>query len=321
MNTKYYLLFITILLTPFTLIAQINEREQLSQLNWELDNKPYWDISFDYNKLSSVPDSVKTKVLNAIEQKVTPKSLHTFFRRLGITHNDSITCVKLQAQSKSSIERCRDSLLHKSIEYYSTNYKPQVSKDLILACGKWNITECIPIFLEYKKEKKSHEPETTMALAKLGVDSCRNRLIKECTLKDVLKNKPFSTTNKDQIYYFISDDFLETSIDYMERFYFIGMYLEDINPLINMIDLLDIEGRVPFQDFDFIYMDTYLLGELSFKFKDHPKYDEWYSLVVKYKKEEKKDHDNRYYLTRKLKEEIKLELKKWISNNVKFTKN
>jgi spore coat protein CotH len=104
----------------------------------------------------------------------------------------------------------------------------------------------------------------------------------------------------------------------MFQFYNIGNYIEDITPLINMIDLLDIEGKEPFQDRDYIYMDVNLYHEFGFLFKTNSNYKEWISVLHKYQKDIYKDPRKRGMLIHEQKIKLKKDLKEWIRNNVRF---
>ncbi|GAB6013491.1 hypothetical protein [Viscerimonas tarda] len=314
---KTTFLTIVYLLISTSLFTQTTKDEQIKKINIEFDNKPYWEIKLDYNQKIDISDSLKIKVLKALNQEIPIQLQYEIVHKNNFQQSDSIFCIHSGYGCNDKIGQCIDSLLQKRLEKLSV-YKKNISRSLILATGTWGIEEAIPILLKHKGEENYPYPEVEMALAKLGVDSCKKELLEQCTLEYVLSITQFSTTNKDKEYFFMDDNLLFSSGEYMDRFYYIGNYIKDINPLINMIDLLDIEGRLPFQDRDYLYMDASMLSDLHSLFKDNPRYSEWAGLVNKFIKEAHLDTSKRRFFMPDQKVVIKKELKQWIISNVDF---
>jgi hypothetical protein len=316
---KKYLFTFWFFLSFTNLFSQMTVKE----INYKLDTQPYFSLDIDCETKISIPDSIKEKILNVLERKIPQHYIDSVF-------TCTINKQEIDEMIKIAWKRCEadticfnreyEIIYHEAIEFIKKNlYTECFSRDFILACGKWMISDAIPYFKNELHNNKCiyQQKYIKAALAKLGNDSIYQQIKKSRTLSYLIENKKFDTISNTAIYGNIENVYEHGISD------FLAYYLEDKSFLFDIIDLLYLKGQVPFTGLDYISIEISLLMDFStYLFRNNPHFDNWDKLCGKYlniyinaeknKKEYKRVSSYNY------KQKMIEEMKKWIIENVNF---
>ncbi len=318
-----------VLLSTADLCAQMT----IEEINHRLDTRPYFELGLEYDSISTIPDSVKIKILNAL-QRVLPQQ---YADRVFTLPEEGLKNLK-----ESVWKECGDDTIcfeKKYAERYNMNiqsskkyYDSQCySLSLVLACGAWNITEAIPYLKKElqnpKCESRARHLKIGMALAKLD-DSVKQILMDRYTLSYLIENTPLDTVDNDAVLPKFTDKEWPVT-EGMET----AMYLKSKEMLVNTLDYIYIKGISGFC----IGRDCYKLPEVSFVvekfgyfpyFKNLPNYDvllkicEDYKFAILYLYDEKRNRKQQRELDNLLSTEyrtkIRNQIRDWIIENVNF---
>lgn len=273
MRQVFILLCFAMLYTT-TSYAQITVEE----INNRLDIQPYFDLGLEYESNITLPDSIKMKIIKALDRDLPRHFADSIF----ILPNAVIKNIE-----KDAWQQCKgDTSRYKKIyeEYYTMNlqsrkdyyYNQCYSRDLILACGSWNITEAIPYLeKEFENEKCEYlQKYIKVALAKLGNASIYQQIKESRSLSYFISHTKFNigdskvviTENIGNSYSYGLNDFLAN-------------YFKDKSFLYDMFDLLHLRGQVPFIGSDYTSIEVSLLIDFSFSlFQNNPNVNNWRDL-------------------------------------------
>jgi hypothetical protein len=317
-----YLILFYILANVSTISAQMT----LAEINRRLDIHPYFDIWLDYNTNITLPDSIKVKMMNALERKLPQHFIDSVFNFSEEVFENIRNYAWQQCKKDTAcFEKVYAERYAMNIESGKRNYSSRcLSQSLILSCGSWGITEAIP-YLEKELEKeyctKFGEREyIEMALAKLGNDSIFKHLKESYTLSYLIKHTELDTVDN-KIKYSIGtvDDYIQSGYKY----YNLAAYLNDKDFLYNMLDLLYLKGQVLVIDWDYGCVEGDLLRTFSwYLFNDNPQYHSWEYLCDRYyniyREAEKDRKKYKTVSSHAYKQTIIAELRQWIDENVNF---
>lgn len=289
------------------------QHKEIHQINTELDNEPYYNISINYSLDIQVPDSTKNKVLSSLKGIIPLKVIDSIYALSPKLKKVDIERCKVLYTSGDN--KCLDSL--KQVYVHDLTKEERLSKSLILAVGSWGIKNAIPILQRGINSNKYPQLETEMALAKLSVEPYRKKLKEECSLSYVQTHTRLSFNNSNNVY---KGEESYLTINLLQRFYSVGMYLDEISILINMVDLLDIRGREYFQSEEYIACQIIVLMEMQSLFKKNMNYSQWSNLTNRYFTELATSSPQEFEkkISSPYQENMKKELKYWITENVKF---
>ncbi len=240
---KHVLLFCFLLFHAIAVSAQMSVEE----VNRKLDTNPYYSLRLGYDSDISLPDSIRAKMINAL-QRVLPRQYADSVFTLPQAVLDNV--------EKYARTRCKtDTLCYEKTyaERYEMNlqnikdnqYNRCYSISLVLACGSWGITESIPYLEEELKNPRCQDRQRVanieMALAKLD-DSHRQAIMDKYTLSYILAHTPLDTVNNQvRMSSYVFEQ--ETAWPIHEGLA-VGMYLESKEIVLNIVDLMFLKGEI-----------------------------------------------------------------------------
>jgi hypothetical protein len=219
----------------------------IEDINHRLDTRPYFDLGLKYDSNISLPDSIKSKMIKALNRELPQHFDDSIFTLPEVIlknieeyawqkcKNDTVCFEKIYAERYAmNVKKKRD-------YYYNQCY----SLSLILACGNWNIIEAIP-YLEgelqnQRCKNRERQVKIEMALAKLN-DSIKQVLLNKYTLSYVLKTTSLDTINDKTL---LTYEILEKTWTLQEGIE-TAMYLKSKEMLLNILDLVYIRGMSQF---------------------------------------------------------------------------
>lgn len=305
------MILITIFIVCFSLQLQ---SQNIVRIDSVLDNVDYDFINFSIYgivlKDMEIPQLTKDKVVNILNGYLPPSRIS----ELSFMHENVKTLIE-----KEAIKLCGDDIYcmkltvdsimnaHIKERIYKCKIGGHFSKDLILAIGHWNIKEAEPILLENINNKRYPQPETYLALAKLG----NKKAIK------IVWNK----VNKKEL-----------------RPYKTGIYLRDKKMLLRMLDQWDDYKKMYAMSSNkdiFITSDCNNFLWMSSCFSEFENHDEWENILNRYERTMPGELLEDIYigdtniggiyitesdamLTADARRKLKRELKRWIEENVHF---
>ena len=234
---KHILFIIYFALAQYGAFAQTT----IESINHKLDTQPYFDIGLDYNTNIVLPDSVKTKMLKALNREL-PKHFadSVFTLQESVLENVTKEAWKKCKTDTICFEKEYEDMSNKTIASRKNSYSNRcLSSNLVLACGSWGIKEAIP-YLEKELQNqrciefKARQIKIEMALAKLN-DSIKQVLIDRYTLSNVVENSLFDTINNNTPY----------DVNYPWSYYYgiqTAIYLKNQEMILNIVDLMYIRG-------------------------------------------------------------------------------
>jgi hypothetical protein len=304
-------------------VLSLSAQMTLEEVNYRLDTHPYFDLGIGYNSNLVLPDSIKNKIIEALNRKLPQHFADSIFN-LQDAVLKNIEHMALQKCKTDSVcfKKEYNDIYNKEIEskkrfFYNECY----AISLILSCGSWNIKEAIPYLeKELQNQQCKHQYNAiNLALAKLGNDSIYRQIKESRSLSYLILHTELD------------------SIDYQARYASLGdifpygisafpaYYLKDKKLLYDMIDLLYLKGKVPFFDFDYNSIEVSLLMiYFAFLFGDYPQIntDSWVKICNHYLDIYiDADNDDKLYeqvSSHEYKRKIIEELRKWIDENVDF---
>jgi len=305
--------------------------QSIDEINSALDNIIYSRLNFyDYKTPIQLPDSTKQKVINILNGYLPPHEIreYTTFDDIVIKNIEKITKNICGTDSLCNV-LAKDSIMKHSIESQLFNLRQYMfPANFILAIGFWNVQEAEPILLaNINNDKKYPKRETLLALAKLGNDSIRKIVNEMYTVDYVVNNTVLKKDNPDLEYKSIpAKDLISNQIS---NFYNAGVYLKDKNILLNIIDLLDIQGKMhswlglyehvaPIEESLLMWLGPRFMTKENL---ENGKYYEFESIIDNYSNsidKYKNTEKIKEILSKENKEVIKKQLKNWIIENVNF---
>jgi hypothetical protein len=300
--------------------------QSIDSINYKLDNVIYTHLTdFDYHTSVKLPDSTVKKVINVLNGYLPPDvvdNVKTFNDKT--MRNIEKECKELCGNDTLCFISAKDSIINSNIAHQLRNLRTySFPQNFILAIGNWNIQDAVPILLKNLNNDRYPMRETLLALAKLGNDSIYNIVNKKYTLQFVVNNSVLKDNNPDLIYKQIPIG--ERIGDQISFFYQAGMYLKNKQIILNIIDLLDVQGKVyAFDELIPIEEETLMWLGTRFMTKEllqNGEYDKWESIINDYLYQimDFKNTDRiKYILSKEKKEKIKTQLKDWIKENVTF---
>jgi hypothetical protein len=293
----------------------------VEEINHRLDTRPYFELGLKYDSAIILPDSIKVKMINALD-RVLPEPYADSVFTLSKSMLENIEKYAWKQCKKDTVcfektyaERYAINIQNRKDYYNNQCY----SVSLILACGHWNIVEAIP-YLEREYNDNQCMPwqeSTKAALAKLGVDSIYQQIKESRTLSYLLSNTELDTVNNEVRYVGIEDVYPYRIND------FLAYYLEDKTFLFDMLDLLYLKGQVPFTGLSYTGIEISLLMDFStYLFRNHPHIANWKKLCRKYLytyiAAEKDKELYKQVSTHSYKQKMIAELRTWIDENISF---
>lgn len=223
--------------------AQSVQSERIKLINYKLDSVSYEKLTnFDIETPVNLPDSTKIKVLAVLNGYIPPQEI----KKVTSVSNTVMKiidkdCRNICGNDSSCFAAAKDSILDIMTNRALLILKNKLFPDnFILAVGFWNIKNAEAILLKNINNPKFPKEETLLALAKLGNDSIKEIIMNKYTLQYVINNTALKNNDSELIYHQIPDiihDFFRT-----------GMYLKNKQILLNMVDLLDIQGKTYFYE-------------------------------------------------------------------------
>ncbi|MDR0700388.1 MAG: hypothetical protein LBG28_14410 [Tannerella sp.] len=324
---KIITLIFSILLLNNSTFAQ----KTIEEVNYLLDTQPYFGFRIDYKSNFVLPDSVKQKLLIALNGRLT---LHLQDSLLTLTSAQKEMFLEQSKQKCKEDSICMDQTYRDIVEEVNRQNNhfftsQPVSGELVLAAGNWNIKEAIPLLENAIENKRYSQISVLMALAKLGNDSIKQILMEKYTLSHVLKTTLLDTVNnKVHIY-----DELKQAWTLREGIE-TAMYLKSKEMLLNILDLMYIKGitgiSIGPDNIHIPYVANILWNiEMYNYFRMFPNYDVFENICMDYadtiwdlsikdrldKKEEKKLE---MLLSTEYRTMIRNEMRKWVIENVNF---
>ena len=315
--------------------------QSIDEINSALDNIIYSHLNFyDYKTPIQLPDSTKQKVVNILNGYLPPHVIKKY-----TLINDDVVIKNIERIAKGicgTDSLCnvlaKDSIIkHRAESQLFSLRQYMFPANFILAIGFWDVQEVEPILLKnINNNKKYPKRATLLALAKLGNDSIRKVVNEMYTVDYVVNNTDFKKGNPDLEY---KNDYAGAEISHqIQYFYDAGMYLKDKDILLNIIDLLDIQGKkhttvTAYDSQKNVYLsedvspiEESMLMWLGLRFMskeniENGKYYEFESIIDDYLHsidKNKKTEKIKEILSKENKEIIKKQLKDWIIENVSF---
>lgn len=281
--------------------------QNVSEIDSILSNIPYYNIVLYDGYETNIPDSIKVKVVNILngylpQTIIAERSGISDIVLKNISKKAMKKCNKNNMCVKSAIDSMSKALVKESI--YNSRIGNRFTQSFILAIGDWQVREADSILWANRESTQYPQPETYYALAKLGntaaLDTIRNMLY-----ADMKKKTPNTITLR------------------LTKLYEVGMYLRDTALLKHTVDYLDVDGIwYPWHDDpDGISLSESIMSKLINFFHKTPKYQEWRQILLRYRPFwyfYPDDYDPNYLLSPAEKQELKIELKRWIEENVHF---
>ncbi len=311
------------ILSMFFCIVQAQKVQPLSieQINYYLDSVSYdYLYTFDYENPINLPDSTKSKVIAILNGYIPPQKISEVTQISGaVMKKIDAECKLICKVDSSCFIRAKDSIINKmnndALNMLNSKLFPE---NFLLAIGAWDVKEAIPILVKNIENPRYPKEETLLALAKLGNDSIKEIIMSKYNLEYVINNTEFKLNNPELIYH--SND-----RELVDDFFRAGMYLRSRQILLNMVDLLDIQGKVYSLD-EYSPIELSILMWLPFKFMTKENLqngtfeeldlltEKFFYSISKYKNTPK----IKEILSTKNKEVVKQEIKEWIIKNVEF---
>lgn len=301
--------------------SQKVQPKSIELINFYLDSVSYdYLYTFDYENPIVLPDSIKDKVLAVLNGYIPPQKIKEesyipddVMKIIdneceGICENDSLCFTRAKDSIINNMNNRTMQILHDKA----------FPENFLLAIGAWDVTEAVPILLKNLDNPIYPKEETLLALARLGNDSIMESILNKYTLEYVINNSEFKVNNPELIYH--SND-----RELIHDFFRAGMYIKRKNILLNMVDLIDIQGKTYFyEDLVPIEMTVTMWLSLLFINKEYVENGAF---------EELESITNRFYysisnnlstpkineiLSTENKKLVKQEIKLWITKNVEF---
>lgn len=296
------------------LLSLQSQSQNIARIDSILDNVDYDFINFSVYgvvlKDMEIPQLTKDKVVNILNGYLPPSRI----TELSFMHENVKTLIE-----KEAIKLCGDDIYcmkltvdsimnaHIKERIYKCKIGGHFSKDLILAIGHWNIKEAEPILLENINNKRYPQPETYLALAKLG---------NKKAIKIV-----WNMVNKKEL-----------------RPYETGMYLRDKKMMLQMLDQWDDYKKMYAMSSNndiFMTSDYNNFLWMPSCFSEFENHEEWENILDRYERTMPGElwedislgdvyigdiyiTDADGMLTPDARRKLKRELKRWIEENVHF---
>lgn len=296
------------------LLSLQSQSQNIARIDSILDNVDYDFINFSVYgvvlKDMEIPQLTKDKVVNILNGYLPPSRI----TELSFMHENVKTLIE-----KEAIKLCGDDIYcmkltvdsimnaHIKERIYKCKIGGHFSKDLILAIGHWNIKEAEPILWENRNNKRYPQPETYLALAKLGNKKAIKIIWKKLNRKEL-------------------------------RYYETGMYLRNKKMLLCMLDQWDDYKKMYAMDSNGDVKTTSDCNNflwMSNCFSKLEKHEEWENILERYKRTMPGSLWEDIYLgdiyvgdlylteegamlTSDARKKLKRELKRWIEENVSF---
>ena len=299
--------------TIFVCFAINMHSQNIARIDSILDNVDYDCISFMAYGIKledmEVPQSTRNRVIDILNGYLPPsRILERSFIPEPVQERIYIKAAKICGKDTSRIMHVVDSITTAQIEKNIKEWKTdKFSKYLILAIGHWNIKELEPALWENRTNKRYPQPETYLALAKLG---------NKKAIKIV-----WNMVNKKEL-----------------RHYETGMYLRDKKMLLRMLDQWDDYKKKYAMDSN---KDIYMTSDynnflwMPSCFSEFENHEEWENILNRYERTMPGElwedislgdvyigdiyiTDSDGMLTPDTRRKLKRELKRWIEENVHF---
>jgi hypothetical protein len=319
---------LVILITLY--VINLSAQMSVEEINHQLENRPYFSLGLDYNAKVILPDSIKRKMVNALERELPQQYIDSV-----LSFNEQM----IEQMKKIAWQKCKDDTACFKKEYENIyNREVESTKkifhdecygiSLVLACGSWEVKEAIPYLKkELQKEKcENRRVEIEMALAKLD-DSIKQSLMEKYTLSYVLKNTQLDTINNEAHIYELKQAWpLSEGIE-------TAMYLKSKEMLVNILDLMYIKGITVFTiGLDKIYLSyvSKMLWniEIYSYFRKFPNYEVFEKTCTDYvdaiwdlsdkKLNKKQKKELEVLLSTEYRTKIRDQIREWIIENVNF---
>jgi hypothetical protein len=304
-------------------VANLFAQTIIEEINHKLNAQPYFDLRLDYNIQITIPDSIRGKIVCALQRKLPRNFADSVF----IFNANMLDQIKKAAWKKCKMDTLCFEEEYKRLYDGEMDFKKKgyynrcLSISLILSCGSWNIKEAIPYLEEELKNKqcKYQYNEINIALAKLGNDSIYKQIKESRSLSYLILNTKLDTIDNHTRY---------GSLAYIFPYginTFPAYYLKDKSLLYDMIDLLYLKGQVSFLDFGYSSIEISILMNFSmFSFEDDSRIniDSWRKMCDHYLYEyidvEKDKKLHKQVSSREYKQKMIAKMRKWIDDNVNF---
>ncbi len=322
---------INFIISIFFIASLLSAQKTIEDVNYMLDTQPYFSITIDYKSNFLLSDSVKQKLLTALNGKLTQR-LHDSL--LSITSSQKASFLEqsklLCKEDTICIEQTYQRIIAEAIESNISFYDNQsISNHLVLAVGNWNIKEAIPILENAIENERYEQHSVLMALAKLGNDSIKQTLMEKYTLSYILQNTEYDTLNDNVILYDLPiQENAWRTIDGIKT----AIYLENKEMLLNILELIYIRGisghciNDKCRNFPNVF---YFVDEFNdYTFRDFPNYETLNKICEDYrssirplsnkKLNKKEQQELEQLLSTEYRTKIKEQIQKWIIENVNF---
>jgi hypothetical protein len=299
----------------------------IADINHRLETCPYFNIRFDYNIEITLHDSIKMKMIKALNRELPKSFVDSAFAFTEQVKNNIIeTAWKRCGTDTACFHLEYEKIYNREIEFQKkVFYNNCYSGSLVLSCGNWNVKEAIPYLEKELQNRQCNylQNEISMALAKLGHDSIKQILEERYTLDYLLKNTEADTIN---------DEIMrggEETMRFLSEGYSVAMYLKNKKILLNLMDIIYIRGK-----HDNNVWISYIVAEfirniyISQYFDNYPNFEKLSTVCADYasaiehfedKKLTKKDKlELKKLLSAEYRTKIKEQLRQWIIENINF---
>ena len=299
--------------------------QSISEVNNALDNTFYRFLDFDYKASLQLPDSTQKKVIAVLNGYLPPKEIKD-----AVTFDDMIIkniermCKEICGTDSLCNALAKDSIIKKASDSQLYNLQQYTfPANFILAIGTWGVKDAEPILLKNINNERYPKRETKLALAKLGNDSIKRRIVEEYSINYIINNTVLKNGNPNLIYKSIPSG--ESVSDQISYFFEASRYLKKKEILLNMIDLLDIQGKyysfseiAPIEESVMMWLCLRFIEKQYF---ENGKLDEWENITETYFNaivDNKNSPEISNILSHESKEQVKKQMKNWIEENVNF---
>ena len=295
------------------LLSLQSHSQNIARIDSVLDNVDYDCISFMAYGIKledmEVPQYTRDRVIDILNGYLPPSRIleRSFIPELvkeRINKKAEEMCGKDTSRIMHVVDSITTAQIEKNIKEWKTD---KFSKYLILAIGHWNIKEAEPILWENRNNKRYPQPETYLALAKLGNKKAIKIIWKKLNRKEL-------------------------------RYYETGMYLRNKKMLLCMLDQWDDYKKMYAMDSNGDVKTTSDCNNflwMSNCFSKLEKHEEWENILERYKRTMPGSLWEDIYLgdiyvgdlylteegamlTADARRKLKRELKRWIEENVLF---
>lgn len=288
--------------------------QNIAKIDSILDNVDYDRIFFLSYGIQledmEVPQSTRDRVVNILNGYLTPsRILERAFVPVSVRNRIIKEAKNLCGLDTMCIRHMVDSTITAQIAKDINDWKTglKFSEDLILAIGHWNIKELERILWENRNNKRYPQPETYLALAKLGNKKAIKIIWKKLNRKEL-------------------------------RYYETGMYLRDKKMLLRMLDQWDDYKKMYAMSSNndiFMTSDYNNFLWMPSCFSEFENHEEWENILNRYERTMPGElwedislgdvyigdiyiTDADGMLTPDARRKLKRELKRWIVENVHF---